>query len=94
MAQGNIGLTLLQHEVIGTELQKMRDQLVSLCVTISNAYGVTKSRKAVRACTRAYEQIDILRSELDDFVCQEHPNDSTVTRTYFSGSDSENKIIK
>jgi len=88
MEKKHEGFTLLEHEVLGTELQEMRDRLVELSVRIGRAYGKTQGRCAIDSCVKAYTGIDNARSELDNIIHREHP-DTDVSKTYYRGGVSQ-----
>jgi len=73
------GLTLEQHEKLGIELQAMRDKLINISVELSKAYP----QKISNVSSRASKTIDILRSELDDKVCQENPSLEEAIKIYY-----------
>lgn len=81
------GLTLEQHEKLGLELQMMRDNLINISVKLSKAYP----HKISAISSKAGETIDVLRSALDDKVCQENPNLKDVTKIYYRSNRADNK---
>lgn len=81
------GLTLEQHDKLGLELQIMRDKLINISVELSKAYPL----KISDISSKAGETIDVLRSALDDKVCQENPGIKDATKFYYRSNRDDYK---
>ena len=73
------GLTLDEHRALGAELQAIRDRLVKITVITGNSYPA----KVGRCASRAVETIDKLRSELDNRMFAENPNNGMMANVYY-----------
>jgi hypothetical protein len=67
------GLSRDEHTELGAELAQIRDRLVKITVQLSRAYPQAVSDLA----SRAQEDVDKLRSKLDDLLFSEYPGLST-----------------
>jgi hypothetical protein len=64
-------LTFEQHVVVGASLAAIRDELLTVGVTVANAYP--KASRSSRSLLRALSLIDEARWGLDSDVHREHP---------------------
>ena len=71
MAKTKEGFTFKEHQRIGKQILKVRQELHALGNKISEAYG--KSSKAVRLCDKTLKDLALLQSELNERVCEENP---------------------
>lgn len=79
-----------RHVEIGNELKRIRGLLVTLAVEIGNAYPVTGQKgKAYRALGKAYSSIDQVRSELEERMYEEYPQEANTHIYYGESSLSE-----
>ncbi len=83
-----IGFKFEEHAEVGAELKLIRDELVHLSVTIANRYPKDIADNLVEAV----ENIDRVRSDLDDCVCEENPEleDNILFSCYYG--DITNRI--
>jgi len=82
------GLALNEHISLGLELAQMRDRLTVLTATIGNSYP--KTVKAAHHARRAAQQLDLLRSQLEDRCAVEHP-DNFETYIYYPTTEQRNE---
>jgi len=73
--------TIEEHNILGENLQKMRDYLLSITVEISKAYPVTG--KELAKANKALTVIDSFRSTMDDTICKEHQKEENITKVYY-----------
>lgn len=76
------GFTLDEHRDVGARLGSIRNELVSLCVKIGNAYPQRLSDDL----DNAIKSIDNERSNLEDLACKEnHELDNAVLVNIYYG---------
>lgn len=79
-----------RHVEIGDELKRTRTFLVTLAVEVGNAYPLTgKKGKAYRALEKAYSSIDQARSELENRMYEDYPQEANTHIYYGESSSSE-----
>lgn len=74
-------LTMQQHVQVGKDLREIHAKLLSVGITVSNAYPLRHD--AVRLSERARKNLSELRSELEEAMFLEHP--SASTKVYYPG---------
>lgn len=72
MAARKTKLTIEQHEQIGAELKKVRNQLMNIQMLILKSMNVN-DRVATKSAV-ALNKVDELRSVLDGLLFKQHPN--------------------
>jgi len=83
-----------RHAEVGDELRRIRGFITKLTVEIANAYPVNgKKGKAFRALRKAEWNIDQVRSELENRMYEDYPQDAT-TRVYYGGVDQLESTTK
>lgn len=81
-------LSLDEHRQLGLELSEMRNRMVTLAVDLSGRYRQTRSP---RRALRAQAALDDLRSELDNQLLRDHPDDFEPRVYYRPHSRSSNR---
>lgn len=69
-------LTAEEHEQLGRELVKMREELGAMAVKLGNTYPLRT--KVYKHAMQAQRSLDQLRSILDDLVYREHGDELKV----------------
>jgi hypothetical protein len=80
------GLSIEQHRMIGLELARIADRLVSLCIEIGRAYPKNSRvyRLAIRPPSSGPGQVlDQLRSEMENHMFAEYPADSRANTSVY-----------
>lgn len=72
------------HAQVAEALSSIRQAALDIRQRLWDVYG----RQAGARAMEIVRQIDRLRSELDDRVCEEHPRDDSVLRVYYGGNES------
>lgn len=74
-------MTLDEHRALGVRLKALHAELHATVLLLSHNYGPNhRSTVKARRLVKAYDQ---LRSELDDIVCRENPEEHGLTRIYY-----------
>ena len=76
-------LTIDEHKQIAAQLFQIREQLIHISVMVLNAYP--HKRKFVSLPGKAMNMIDQLRSDLEDEMFEDFPNQADVY-IYYPGS--------
>ncbi|MGD2127210.1 MAG: hypothetical protein PVG99_14095 [Desulfobacteraceae bacterium] len=76
MAKKFKGFSFKEHQSIGKEIHRVRQQLRALDERVLNAYG--KSSKAAKLTEKSLKEIALLQSELNERVCEENPTSSNL----------------
>jgi hypothetical protein len=71
MAQRYKGFTFKQHQSIGKQIHKLRQQLKALDEKILTAYG--KTSKAAKLTEKTLKDLALFQSELNERLCEENP---------------------
>ena len=71
MAKTYEGFTFKEHERIGKQIFKVRQQIKSMEHKVSGAYG--KSSKAAKLAERILQDLGALQSQLNEKLCLENP---------------------
>jgi len=71
MAKKTEGFTFKDHQRIGKQIHKLRQELRSLENKIFGAYG--KSSKSARLCDKTLKDLALLQGELNARLCEENP---------------------
>ncbi len=74
MPQKKPGFTLEQHDKLGLELQTIRDKFTKIVGELSKAYG----KETTAYASRALDDMDELRSRMDEHICEEQRNNSSI----------------
>ena len=69
------------HEESGARLKRSSRDLMDLRIQLSNEYG--KRAKLTKLAEQAYSSVEILRSALDDSVCEENPELPDMQSIYY-----------
>jgi hypothetical protein len=82
------GLSLERHKEIGKELKQMHNDISSLLVEVGNAYPISGKRgKALKHIQQISNSLIEARSELENLLFQDFPDDAT-TKFYYGGKQS------
>lgn len=76
MAKGYEGFSFKEHQRIGKQILKLRQQVKALDQKVAGAYG--KSSKPAKATERILRDLGLLQGELNDKVCQENPTSGNL----------------
>ncbi|MBT2401509.1 hypothetical protein [Streptomyces sp. ISL-100] len=76
-------LTVEEHASIGARLAGIRDELTTLYVELANAYPQSGPEAApARKAEKALKSIDDARSDLENALYWEHPEQAATTTYY------------
>lgn len=76
MAKNYEGFSFKEHQRVGKQILKLRQQLKALEHKITGAYG--KSSKPARAAEKTLKDLGLLQGELNDRVCKENPGSGNL----------------
>jgi hypothetical protein len=76
MARTPEGLTFKEHQRIGRQILKLRQDLKKLTIRITEAYG--KTSESSRAAEKLLKDLAALQSELNKRLCEENPTSSNL----------------
>jgi hypothetical protein len=76
MAQSYEGLSFKEHQRIGKQVFKLRQQIKALDQKVTGAYG--QSSKPAKLAERILKDLGLLQSELNDKLCRENPNSGNL----------------
>lgn len=74
------GLTADRHAQIGTDLKNAHHLIVGAVVAFANAYP--KNDPLVRELEKALRSLDDVRSDAEDRLYREHPDEATTNHYY------------
>ena len=72
MPKGYEGFSFKEHQQIGKQILKLRQQIKALDQKVTGAYG--KSSKPAKLTDKILKDLGLLQSELNDKVCRENPS--------------------
>ena len=72
MPKGYEGFNFKEHQRIGKQILKLRQQIKALDQKVTGAYG--KSSKPAKLTDKILKDLGLLQSELNDKVCRENPS--------------------
>jgi hypothetical protein len=90
MPKNSEPMTVPEHLRVGAYLAEVHDTLVQLHVALSNR--TRKTAPEVRKLSSIVDQVDLLRSRLDDVLAGEHP-EAFQTEIYYPGTDTGQRLI-
>jgi hypothetical protein len=76
MAKQHKGLSFKQHQSVGKQIHKLRQQLKALDEEVVSAYG--KGSKAAKVTEKTLKDLALLQSELNERLCEENPTSSNL----------------
>lgn len=76
MAKQYKGLSFKQHQSVGKQIHKLRQQLKALDKKVLSAYG--KTSKAARLTEKTLKDLSLLQGELNQRLCKENPTSSNL----------------
>jgi hypothetical protein len=76
MAKQYQGFTFKQHQSIGKQIHKLRQQLKALDERVLSAYG--KTSKAAKLTEKTLKDLALLQSDLNERLCDENPTSSNL----------------
>jgi septal ring factor EnvC (AmiA/AmiB activator) len=76
MAKTHEGLTFKEHQRVGKQILKLRQDLKKLEIRIAGAYG--QSSDSARQAARLLKDLADLQSELNKRLCEENPASSNL----------------
>jgi hypothetical protein len=85
MTNRRAGLLICEHIALGAELTATRERLLRIAVQLGNAYP--KTHRAVRLAATVEDQLNRLRSALDDASAEENPGDDDWSPVIYYGAD-------
>jgi hypothetical protein len=76
MAKKPDGLTFKEHQRIGKQILKLRQDLKKLDIKITEAYG--KTSESAKLAEKLLKDLANLQIELNKRLCEENPNSSNL----------------
>jgi len=76
MAKKPEGLTFKEHQRIGKQILKLRQDLKKLDAKIAGAYG--KTSKSAKQAEKLLNDLALLQTELNKRLCEENPTSSNL----------------
>lgn len=76
MAKKPEGLTFKEHQRIGKQILKLRQELKKLDLKIAEAYG--KTSKSAKHTEKLLNDLALLQTELNKRLCEENPTSSNL----------------
>jgi hypothetical protein len=81
------GLPICQHIAAGEQLLAAREQILAVSTAVQNAYP--RSARVSTQAQRALDEVDKLRSELDNVSAQENPDGDTWSPVIYYGANRD-----